>query len=262
MTESAPVKQPGVLFTPSNMSRVGTEKSWETLRRESRQLENEIDAKLVSFSKLSSSFLHRDTGLENSHKVGNPIHVFETMSIEIEQLLLRLRGVNDQMNACMSRTPGVTTPTPTPTAALYHTLQRHNEILQDYSQEFARTKNNILAQKQREELLGPSRHKDGYTSSSALNRRTELYLKEHGHIQGSETLTDDAIRIAIETKENLSHQRNAFSGITTRMQSVTHQFPLVNSLVQKINLRKRRDALILGFVVAVCLIILLFFMLR
>ena len=30
MTESAPVKQPGVLFTPSNMSRVGTEKSWES----------------------------------------------------------------------------------------------------------------------------------------------------------------------------------------------------------------------------------------
>ena len=30
------------------------------LRKESRQLENEIDLKLVSFSKLGSSYSHRD----------------------------------------------------------------------------------------------------------------------------------------------------------------------------------------------------------
>lgn len=42
------------------------------------------------------------------------------------------------MNQCMSRTTGLTTPTPT--AALQHTLQRHNEILQDYTQEYSRTK--------------------------------------------------------------------------------------------------------------------------
>ena len=42
------------------------------------------------------------------------------------------------MNQYMSRNQsGVTA---TPTAALYHTLQRHNEILQDYMQEFTRTK--------------------------------------------------------------------------------------------------------------------------
>ena len=35
------------------------------LRKESRQLENEIDVKLVSFSKLSSGFLRRDARLES-----------------------------------------------------------------------------------------------------------------------------------------------------------------------------------------------------
>lgn len=55
-----------------------------------------------------------------------------------------------------------------------HTLQRHNDILQDYAQEFNRTKvlqfmyvliwksslslqANVLAQRQREELLGSAR---------------------------------------------------------------------------------------------------------
>ena len=40
------------------------------------------------------------------------------------------------------------------------------------------------------------------------------------------------------------------------------RFPLINSLVQKINLRKRRDSLILGGVIAVCVIVLLLLVFR
>jgi len=39
-------------------------------------------------------------------------------------------------------------------ATLLHMVQRHRDILQDYSHEFQKTKNNILAVKEREELLG------------------------------------------------------------------------------------------------------------
>lgn len=47
----------------------------------------------------------------------------------------QLRKVNESMNDTVSRAGG-----PTPTSALNHTLQRHNEILQDYAQEFNRAK--------------------------------------------------------------------------------------------------------------------------
>jgi len=151
---------------------------------------------------------------ENS-VVGSSGHVFDTMALEIEQLLAKLRSVNEALNEYVS-TISVTSPT----TALYHTLQRHNEILQDYSQELGRTKNNILAHRQREELLGSSK-KESYKASSGLNRRTELYLKEHEHIRGTDRLADDAISIAIATKENLSHQRNMFTGVTSRMNAVT-----------------------------------------
>ena len=78
------------------------------LRRESRQLENEIDTKLLSFGKLSSSFLHRDSrwlllvwafincwlisncSSDKHQVVSNPGHVFETMCLEIEQLLVKV----------------------------------------------------------------------------------------------------------------------------------------------------------------------------
>ena len=71
-----------------------------------------------------------------------------------------------------------------PSAALLHTLQRHRDILQDYHQEFHKTKANITACREREELMGSvKREIDAYKSSSGLNRRTEMYLKENEHIR-------------------------------------------------------------------------------
>ncbi|XP_064392385.1 Golgi SNAP receptor complex member 1-like [Halichondria panicea] len=225
---------------------------WEDLRKESRRLETEIDLKLVSFSKLGSTYSHRDDSVDGPVRTG---HVFDTMTLEIEQLISKLRGVNDALNEYVS-----TVSSTSPSGSLYHTLQRHNEILQDYNKEFTRTKANIVAQRQREELLGQSRR--DYKVSSGLNRRTELYLKENEQIRGSERLADEAISIAMSTKENLSHQRNVFAGVTNKVSSITSRFPLINSVVQKINIRKRRDSFILGGVVAVCIVILLIFVLR
>ena len=44
-------------------------------------------------------------------------------------------------------------------ATLLHTLQRHWDILQDYSHEFQKIKANVSANREREDLLG-SVHKD------------------------------------------------------------------------------------------------------
>ncbi|CAB1347871.1 unnamed protein product [Coregonus sp. 'balchen'] len=38
-----------------------------------------------------------------------------------------------------------------------------------------------------------------------------------------------------------------------------HRFPAINNLIQRINLRKRRDSLILGGVIGVCTILLLLY---
>uniref|UniRef100_A0A2K6KVU8 Golgi SNAP receptor complex member 1 n=1 Tax=Rhinopithecus bieti TaxID=61621 RepID=A0A2K6KVU8_RHIBE len=39
----------------------GTSNYWEDLRKQARQLENELDLKLVSFSKLCTSYSHSST---------------------------------------------------------------------------------------------------------------------------------------------------------------------------------------------------------
>jgi len=40
---------------------------------------------------------------------------------------------------------------------------------------------------------------------------------------------------------------------------LSDQFPIINSLMQKINIRKRRDAIIVSLVIVTCIIVLLWY---
>nr|XP_042138355.1 Golgi SNAP receptor complex member 1 isoform X2 [Peromyscus maniculatus bairdii] len=189
----------------------GSSNYWEDLRKQARQLENELDLKLVSFSKLCTSHSHssaRDGGRDSSDTTpllngSSQDRMFETMAIEIEQLLARLTGVNDKM-AEYTNSAGV----PSLNAALMHTLQRHRDILQDYTHEFHKTKANFMAIRERENLMGSVRKDiESYKSGSGVNnRRTELFLKEHDHLRNSDRLIEETIRM----ERSISHlQKNS-----------------------------------------------------
>ena len=63
------------------------------LRRQARHLENELDLKLVSFSKLGTSFSHSPgAGGEETPLISSSSseHMIETMAMEIEQLLAKV----------------------------------------------------------------------------------------------------------------------------------------------------------------------------
>ncbi|XP_033747372.1 Golgi SNAP receptor complex member 1-like [Pecten maximus] len=241
---------------------------WEDLRKQARQLENEIDLKLVSFSKLGTNYSsHKEFGSVpgegvQSQSESAPLinktsseHMFETMAMEIEQLVSKLQEVNDRM-ADYTQNISVSSPS----AALLHTLQRHRDILQDYTHEFQKTKANITAIREREDLMGSvQRDISAYKNSSGLNRRSELYLKEHDHIRNSERMIDDQISVAMMTKDNMESQKKMLSSISQKMNSVANRFPLINTLMQKVNLRKRRDTIIIASVIATCTIILLLY---
>ncbi|GFO43135.1 Golgi snap receptor complex member 1 [Plakobranchus ocellatus] len=172
-------------------------------------------------------------------------HMFDTMAMEISQLLAKLTEINDRMVE-YTQNIGSTSPS----AALLHTLQRHRDILQDYGHEFSKTSANISAMREREDLLGSVRRDiNAYKNSSGLNRRSDMYLKENEHIRN----------IAIATKENLQSQGKLLTSITQKVNTFANRFPVINSLVQRINMRKRRDSVILAVVIAVCIILLMLY---
>lgn len=75
----------------------------------------------------------------------------------------------------------------------------------------------------------------------------------------SERLVNEQISIAMETRDHLTNQRQAFKRLQTRFNDISNRFPIINSLMQRINLRKRRDSIILGLVVGVCTFLMLLY---
>lgn len=58
------------------------------LRKQARRLENDIDMKLVAFSKVGSNSMP-STSADTSPLLGD--HVFDSLSMEIEQMLIKVR---------------------------------------------------------------------------------------------------------------------------------------------------------------------------
>ncbi|CAF0909310.1 unnamed protein product [Rotaria sordida] len=244
----------------STNSRMSTAPSteWEDLRKQARQHENEIDTKLMSFSKLCSNYVAHDPNDTSSSSSTCTPSSFETMSIEIEKLLERLSDINKRMSDVVPSLLG-------PNSAATHTLQRHHEILQDYRREFERTKANIKNFKNREDLLINTNiniNNSDITSTGLSSRRQDYYLREMNHLNSSHKLMDTNIEIASMVKKDLSDQRKYLLNITNKISTITNRFPLVNNVLQKIKVKKRKDSLVLGFVIAICLIILLLYMFR
>ncbi|XP_058117808.1 Golgi SNAP receptor complex member 1 [Anopheles ziemanni] len=230
-----------------------SETDWDTIRKQARHLENDIDMKLIAFNKVgvgaaSGGSLPTANSSDTSPLLGD--HVFESLSLEIEQMLDKLSNINEKMSEI-----------PNSGAAVMHVLQRHREILHGYRQEYLKIQANHTTRMEREELLrgsglGPS--SVGSPSTSGLSRR-DMYLKENTHLQSSSSLVNDQISIAMETKEHLTSQRQHLKRFQTRMHDISNRFPLISSLIQRINIRKRRESLIIGGVIAFCTILLLLY---
>jgi len=99
----------------------------------------------------------------------------------------------------------------------------------------------------------------GYKNSGTKNRRMDLYVKEHEHVRNSDRLVSDQISIAMETREHLVSQRHHFKRLQSRLHDLSSRFPALNTLVQKINMRKKRDSFIVGGVVVICTFLILLY---
>merc|ERR1712241_882297 len=258
-----PRKNPSKTMLSASQTRKSVQQStgasWEDLRKEARLLENQIDLKLIELSKLGTSLKLPLASKEYVDPAKKPLlsdeenssSSFELLTDEIDQLLSNLESVNTSMNEW--------TESHAPSAATHHTLQRHKEILIDYKQEYFQTKNNIATQVKRQELLGSNKLQSNGDFSSP-DFRMNMLLKESEHARNSERLIDDQISLAIEARDTLVTQRQTFKAIQTKLNDITNRFPLINNLVQKINLRKRRDAVIVALVIGLCLTFLLWWM--
>ncbi|EFJ40319.1 Qb-SNARE, Gos1/GS28-family [Volvox carteri f. nagariensis] len=227
---------------PSAPRAPGQTRVWEDLRKEARRLEGELDVKLAAFTKLCSSF-------EASYKLNSTDNaalgadqLAQTKAAEVEDLLQRLSDVNDEMAATVGGS----------TDSRSHTLARHRDILQEFTQEFRKVNATLGAALDRVKLLA------GSTETPLLSVQVQsssgALLRERGTIQNSTNMVDDLLSQASNVSGNLMQQRRMFEGIADKLVTVGSRFPVVNGLLNAIRRKKSKDTLVLSGVVAACVI--------
>ncbi|KAJ9189926.1 hypothetical protein P3X46_001174 [Hevea brasiliensis] len=208
--------------------------SWDALRKQARKLEAQLDEQMNSYRKLVSA--------KASTKVDAAENDLES---GLDRLLKQLQQVNSQMQAWVSSGGS---------EMVSHTLIRHQEILQDLTQEFHRLRASLRAKQEHASLLEDFREFDRtrLDLEGGVGSTEQALLKEHASISRSTGQTDNVISQAQATLGALVLQRSTFGGINSKLSNVSSRLPTVNHILAAIKRKKSMDTIILSLVASVC----------
>jgi Golgi SNAP receptor complex protein 1 len=214
---------------------MATPSTGQDARSRARRLEGNLDSKLAQLSRSSSQDDRGGAGLER----------------EIEALLQDLEQVNDQMSREAMDGPGGT-------ATAMHKLQRHREILHDFQQEFARCRSQQRQAMERSQLLSSVRETIS-EHRCAASQASEALLRERNAISASGRAADEVLGQAAATRDALHAQRGGFGAMTGKLGALASLAPQVNSLINAIGRRQKRDKIILAVAFGLCTALLLWY---
>jgi len=223
---------------------MATTTGWAQLRQQARSLETQTDNLFQTYSSFSS----------------NPSKTPSEDEIRIESQLQELLTKRDAVIASLSRTLDSDSPASASATKLQNVL-RHKEILSDHRKEYQRMKSDITQARNRSNLLSSVRDDISQYRSSNIdpNREAEYRLDERDRIDNSNRMADTVLATAYAVNEEFGQQRLALSSINRRIKQSAMQIPGINTLIGKINTRKKRDSVILACVISFCFLMLLWF---
>ena len=163
-----------IMAAESSASSSATAASWDVLRRKTRNLESTIDARLTSYSQLASKIARSaDATISSASASGGGIYADHTTldmdgsgaasssrpnaaeGNEHTELENELDGlINELSDAVDALTAKLDDPSVPPTSAQLHAVQRHREVLFDFTRDFRRSRTNVRHAIDRRDLLG------------------------------------------------------------------------------------------------------------
>lgn len=84
-------------------------------------------------------------------------------------------------------------------------------------------------------------------------------LDERARIDRSHGIADTVLAQAYAVNESFGLQRETLASVNRRIVGAASQVPGINSLINRIGAKKRRDGIILGCFIALCFLMLVYF---
>ncbi|KAK9463048.1 snare region anchored in the vesicle membrane C-terminus-domain-containing protein [Lipomyces oligophaga] len=217
------------------------------LRSQARQLESQTESLFLAYSNFSQ------------HPPAEPTDEEKQVVKDLEAIFTKREDILSSLSRLLDSEQLAS-------ATKLHQLHRHKEILLEHQKEFSRLKDTIQHERQRANLLSSVRNDiDSFRMSpngSAVavdsRREAEYMLNERSRIDQSSSLVDNILSQAYATREELGRQRQVLSSVQRRITSSASRIPGINTIISKINTRKKRDSLIIASLISLCVLVLFF----
>jgi len=220
--------------------------SWAQLRQQARTAESQTETLFHTYSQFSSPTNISNKPSEEELRTENQI---------VEQLEKHDTLIN-QLSQLLESESALTS-----SALKQNNLARHREILAEHRRELQRIKSNISDARNRANLLNTVRSDiDAYhRSTNPAQAEADYMLRERGQIEESHRMADGVLSQAYSINEGFNTQRETLASVNRRLVGAASQLPGINTLMSRIGSKKRRDAIILGVFMALCILALLYF---
>ncbi|VVT46988.1 uncharacterized protein SAPINGB_P001488 [Magnusiomyces paraingens] len=221
--------------------------TFSQLRAQLRSLETDSQHLLSDFSSFAQSISSSAT--EEELRLSKDIE--ENLAKREETIATLARTVNSE---------------DTPSITKDHQLQRHKETLAENRADYIRLINSIKQERVRTNLLSSvrtdielhrARESNGSGREAGMSD-SDYMISERNRIDNSHSMADSILAQAYETREEFARQRQSLSNVQRRLQNTLGQVPGINTLISKVNTRKKRDSLILAGIITLCILFLLF----
>lgn len=218
---------------------------WAQLRQQAHSLETQTEQLLHSYAQYASMAKLPPKPSEEEQRIES----------QLQDLLANRESLISQLSRLLDSEASLTS-----SALKQNNLARHREVLQDHRQQLQRLKTSIAETRNRANLLSNVRSDiDAYRASNPGAAEADYMLEERGHIDNSHNVMDGVLSQAYAINENFGLQRETLASINRRIVGAASHVPGMNALIGKIGSKRRRDALILGFFIAICFLILILF---
>ncbi|EGG23785.1 hypothetical protein DFA_05921 [Cavenderia fasciculata] len=207
--------------------------SADSIRKEIRSLEVDVDTKLSHLSTLNDKVLR-----ENSNSTSE----VEDCRIEFDMLIEDLENIFKKLkqgNESLQREPNISS----------SMLQHHRDKLEDFSKEYWKFKKSInFALESAELLSGSTYNKKGDVEIPMGN-----LIREQGSLQSSHSVADSILGQARQAHEALENQRRILRGTNHKINQMPNLFQTVDGVMSKIKRMKNRNLVVLGTLIGLFL---------
>ncbi|KAG6000072.1 hypothetical protein E4U21_005862 [Claviceps maximensis] len=227
------------------MAATSAASGWAQLRQQARTLESQTESLFHTYSQFSSS-----AGIPPK-----PTEQERITETKIEELLDKRDSTISQLARLLDSETTLTS-----SALKQNNLALLREKLSAHKRDLHRLRGALQQARDRANLLTNVRSDiNEYRANNPEAQEAEYMLNERNRIENSHNMADSALSQAYAVNDNFNLQRETLASINRRINMAASKVPGINTVINRISARKRRDGIIMGCFIAFCFLLFFWF---